>query len=84
MRPVVPREKALVYCLLIESSDGLVLVDTGFGTKDYTQPALLMRLFLPALRTPRDLQNTAVRQVKMISSHDAYSFSKHQIAENKG
>lgn len=55
-----------MYCLLVESSDGLVLVDTGFGTKDYTQPTLLMRLFLAALRTPRDLQKTAVRQVERL------------------
>jgi len=37
---------SIVYCLLIETSSGLILVDTGFGTRDYSDPSLKMRFFL--------------------------------------
>jgi glyoxylase-like metal-dependent hydrolase (beta-lactamase superfamily II) len=63
MRPYVPRVHGIVYCLLVETNDGLVLVDTGFGTRDYTEPTPLMHVFTALLRTPRDLDETAARQV---------------------
>jgi len=63
MFPYFPRVRAIVYCLLVETNDGLLLVDTGFGIKDYTDPTRLMRLFTRSLRTPCDLEETAARQV---------------------
>jgi glyoxylase-like metal-dependent hydrolase (beta-lactamase superfamily II) len=63
MLPYVPRIRAIVYCLLVETNDGLLLVDTGFGTRDYVAPTRLMRLFTRLLRTPRDVEETAARQV---------------------
>jgi len=61
--PYLPRVETIVYCLLVETDDGLVLVDTGFGLQDYTQPTRLMRLFTALMRTPRDPGETAVHQV---------------------
>lgn len=63
MHPYIPRIHGIIYCLLVETDDGLLLVDTGFGTKDYTTPAPLMRIFTRLLRSPRDLDETAVHQV---------------------
>jgi glyoxylase-like metal-dependent hydrolase (beta-lactamase superfamily II) len=63
MFPYFPRVQAIVYCLLVETNDGLLLVDTGFGTKDYAKPTRLMRLFTRSLRTPCDVEETAARQV---------------------
>lgn len=63
MRPYFPPVEAIVYCLLVETNDGLVLVDTGFGLADYTRPSPLMRVFTVLLRNPRDAEKAAVRQV---------------------
>ena len=61
--PRFPKLRAIVYCLLVETSDGLLLVDSGFGTRDYTHPSLLMRVFLWLMGVPCDVEETAVRQV---------------------
>ena len=66
IHPYWPRIDNIVYCLLVETSDGLLLVDTGFGTQDFTNPTRLVRLFTALLRTPRDLNGTAVAQVKKL------------------
>jgi glyoxylase-like metal-dependent hydrolase (beta-lactamase superfamily II) len=53
------------HCLLIETSAGLVLVDTGFGTADVRTPyPRLSRFFgtLNRIRTP--IEQTALRQVE--------------------
>ena len=43
MRPYLPSLKSLNYCLLVETNQGLILVDTGFGTRDYLAPSPIMR-----------------------------------------
>lgn len=53
----------ITHCLLIETDVGLVLVDTGLGIKDYTDPSRWVERFLRFNRVPRNLQETAVRQV---------------------
>jgi glyoxylase-like metal-dependent hydrolase (beta-lactamase superfamily II) len=52
------------HVLLIESPDGLVLVDTGFGTADVGHPAELTRLFLTITRPQLELGETALTQVQ--------------------
>lgn len=59
-----PRARAITYCLLVESDDGLVLVDTGFGRQDYTEPSRLMRIFLYWMGVPRIMEETAAYQVQ--------------------
>lgn len=53
------------HCLLIESNDGLVLVDTGMGVEDVRHPAQrLGRAFLAAVRPAADWRETALMQVR--------------------
>lgn len=53
----------VVHCLLVETDDGLLLVDSGYGTADRTRPPLAQRLFMMASRSYRGLEEAAVHQV---------------------
>lgn len=57
---------AVVHCILAETDDGLLLVDTGFGTQDYTNPTPLNNWFLTLSGSPRDLNETALHQVRAL------------------
>lgn len=53
------------HCLLIESNDGLVLVDTGFGINDVKNPTQrLGHAFMAAVRPIADYRETAYMQIK--------------------
>jgi len=67
LRPIWPRTEAIVYCLLVPTDRGLLLVDTGFGLQDYTDPSPTMRRFLWLMGSPRDESETAIRQVEVLS-----------------
>jgi len=43
LRPTWPRIEAIVYCLLVPTGDGLLLVDTGLGLQDYCEAAMAPR-----------------------------------------
>lgn len=58
-----PHVKSIVYCLLVETEDGLILVDTGFGLQDYSHPSPMMAGFLWLMGVPRKEQETAISQV---------------------
>jgi glyoxylase-like metal-dependent hydrolase (beta-lactamase superfamily II) len=62
----LPRAKAIIYCLLIETDKGLTLVDTGFGTGDYEHPSHRMRIFLWLMGVPQLLEETALYQVRSL------------------
>lgn len=66
LKPILINMEALVYCLLAETGEGLVLVDTGFGTRDYSLPSPKMNFFLNWMGVPRDPQETALRQVERL------------------
>src|SRR5437660_25297 len=51
------------HCLLIESSDGLILVDSGLGVEDVSDPARLGLLFNAFVRPKLEVSETALRQV---------------------
>jgi len=57
---------AIVYCLLVETSSGLILVDSGFGSLDYSVPSLKMRFFLHYMGVPRNPDETALFQIKSL------------------
>ncbi|HEY8763168.1 MAG TPA: MBL fold metallo-hydrolase [Solirubrobacteraceae bacterium] len=59
-------ESAHIVChvLLIEAEDGLVLVDTGFGTDDVRNPRQLARPFTVATRPRLRIEDTALSQVR--------------------
>ncbi len=55
------------HCLLIETNDGLVLIDTGYGTQDNRRPRERLSDFFLALNRPQLLpQETALAQVRAL------------------
>jgi glyoxylase-like metal-dependent hydrolase (beta-lactamase superfamily II) len=54
------------HVLAIETGDGLVLVDTGFGTGDIENPARLGAGFSAFVRPRLDREETALAQVKKL------------------
>ncbi len=60
----VPSElRSGALCLLIETRQGLVLMDTGLGQDDYVHRSAILRLFQLITIVPLDPQEAAVRQV---------------------
>ena len=61
------RARLSCHCLLVETSDGLVLVDTGFGLRDVSDPRSRLSGFFLALLSP-DLREdmTAIRQIERL------------------
>ncbi len=53
----------VTHCLLVETDDGPVLVDTGLGLGDYIHPAPFVRAFTALNRVPCDPEETAGRQI---------------------
>lgn len=66
MRPYFPRVENGVTCLLVETNQGPVLVDTGFGTRDYLSPTRSMNFFLKLMRASRNQDETALNQVQRL------------------
>lgn len=56
----------VVHCLLIETEDGWVLVDSGFGIGDRLRPPPLQTVFMTLSRSSRDLDETAAYQVRQL------------------
>ncbi len=56
-------------CLLIETEQGLVLVDSGLGTEDYIHPPFILRAFRVPMIVPMNPQEAAVRQVARLGYH---------------
>jgi glyoxylase-like metal-dependent hydrolase (beta-lactamase superfamily II) len=55
------------HCLLIETNDGLVLIDTGYGSQDITQPRERLSNFFLALNRPQlRTEETAVAQIRRL------------------
>lgn len=58
--------KTGTLCLLIETNRGLVLVDTGLGLQDYSNPTWFTQLFRLLTIMPFDPKEAAVNQVKSL------------------
>ena len=58
--------RGVTHCVLVEIDDGLLLVDTGFGTRDCITPTPFMRLMIAMSGHPRDLEETATRQIEQL------------------
>jgi glyoxylase-like metal-dependent hydrolase (beta-lactamase superfamily II) len=55
------------HCLLVETSNGLVLVDTGFGLRDVADPSSRLSRFFLALLSPDFREEmTAARQIESL------------------
>jgi glyoxylase-like metal-dependent hydrolase (beta-lactamase superfamily II) len=53
-------------CLLIETNQGLVLVDTGLGLEDYAHPTAFTRFFRLITVMPFDPEEAAINRVKQM------------------
>lgn len=62
---LMPR-RMVVHCLLVERPEGLLLVDSGFGTHDLANPKRLGRPFLAGVRPVLDPAETAKAQVEAL------------------
>jgi glyoxylase-like metal-dependent hydrolase (beta-lactamase superfamily II) len=56
--------RLVCHCLLVEGAEGLVLIDTGLGLADATNPRQLGRPFLTIVRPRVDPAETAISQVR--------------------
>lgn len=66
-RSMVARGHLACHCLLVETADGLVMVDTGLGLRDVAHPRTrLSAFFLALLRAEFREEMTAVRQVERL------------------
>lgn len=55
------------HCLLVESEQGLILVDTGFGTRDVARPGQRLSGFFRGLNNPQlRPEETAIAQVRRL------------------
>jgi len=66
MRPYFPHVENGVTCLLIETNQGPVLVDTGLGIQDYLHPGKRMSFFLKMMRSERHVNETALHQIQQL------------------
>lgn len=63
------RGRLTCACLLVETNEGLVLIDTGFGLKDVAEPrARLSRFFLELVKPEFREELTAYRQIERLGS----------------
>jgi hypothetical protein len=58
------RGHGVIHCLLVNTGDGLALVDTGWGRRDYIDPSPAVQQFMGMIGCPRDPDETAIRQVE--------------------
>lgn len=63
MSPWFPRWDVGGTCLVVETDQGPVLVDTGVGIHDHEHPGWIVRLFKLDFGLRRDPETTAVRQL---------------------
>ena len=62
-----PLGQLVCHCLLIETDAGLVLIDTGFGTRDIDHPARRLSPFFLALNNIQlRAEETAIAQVRRL------------------
>lgn len=86
--PWFGRGHLVCHCLLIESNDGLILVDTGLGTEDLHDPVRrLGRDFVTLVGLKIDFESTAIAQIEKLGfkSHDVrHIFPTHLDVDHMG
>ncbi len=58
--------KTGTVCMLVETEQGLVLIDTGPGLQDYEHPPFILKLFRIFTKMPLDPHETAISQVRQL------------------
>ena len=61
---LLSRGLVVCHCLLIETNDGLVLVDTGFGMEDAANPRQLGSVFRSLMGPKPRVETTALKQIE--------------------
>ena len=61
--PIWSPARMCCHCLLIEGEDGLILVDSGLGVDDVSDPSRLGLFFRGATRPRLEIAETALRQI---------------------
>lgn len=61
----------VIHCMLIETEDGLVLIDTGWGTRDCSNPSTLVKRFMSVTFCTADVHQTAIEQVEKLGYRQA-------------
>jgi glyoxylase-like metal-dependent hydrolase (beta-lactamase superfamily II) len=65
-RLINPAGHMVCHCLLVETGDGLVLVDTGLGVRDMSVPARLGMQFRYLVGPRNDVSESALYQVRQL------------------
>jgi len=81
------RGRGVIHCLLVNTGDGLALVDTGWGRRDYTDPSPVVRHFTSLVGCPLDPDETAIRQVDRLGYDPAdvrHIFVTHMHLDHAG
>jgi glyoxylase-like metal-dependent hydrolase (beta-lactamase superfamily II) len=63
---LLEKTELVAHCLLVEAKDGLVLVDTGFGTGDVLDPGRLGQPFRSVVGASPKLAETATKQLEAL------------------
>jgi glyoxylase-like metal-dependent hydrolase (beta-lactamase superfamily II) len=63
---LLERASVVCHCLAIETSDGLVLVDTGFGMEDARNPRQLGAAFRLLMEPRPEAATTALKQIEAL------------------
>jgi glyoxylase-like metal-dependent hydrolase (beta-lactamase superfamily II) len=84
---IFKRGRGVIHCLLVETEAGLVLIDTGWGTRDCASPSGAVRLFMRIIGCPCDPEETAIRQVEKLgyaASDVRHIFITHMHLDHAG
>ena len=60
------RGYGVIHCLLLETGDGLAMVDTGWGMRDCAKPTPAVRQFAHVVQSSLDPEETAITQVQSL------------------
>lgn len=63
---LIKKGKLVCHCLLVETDQGLVLIDTGFGLQDILHSELTDRISLASLGAVADPEECAISQIKQL------------------
>jgi glyoxylase-like metal-dependent hydrolase (beta-lactamase superfamily II) len=63
---LLERGNVICHCLAIETGDGIVLVDTGFGMEDARNPGQLGGAFRAAMSPRPKVETTALKQLEAL------------------
>jgi glyoxylase-like metal-dependent hydrolase (beta-lactamase superfamily II) len=59
----------VIHCLLLATDAGLILIDSGYGLRDYENPTPFVRLFNRLIGLQGDAGQTAYRQLQELGYH---------------